>query len=207
MTNLGLFFSGPGQTYFASAFIDSNIADFGFSRATRSFWGILFSVILLPMITTGIVFHFVSILDTKGISAVSAAFILSLLAVVSFPVTLISGVILDRIEKLHYVISLICGLQFTGLVILWLSDSIYATIAFILLQGIAMGIQSVCDGIIWPYYFGIKHLGRIRGVIMTATVIGSALGPIPFGLAFLVMMCFPAICFFISLASPKPKHD
>jgi hypothetical protein len=39
----------------------------------------------------------------------------------------------------------------------------------------AMGLQSVCSGVVWPDYYGMKHLGSIRGVSMTAGVLASAL--------------------------------
>ncbi len=35
----------------------------------------------------------------------------------------------------------------------------------------------------WAKYFGRKHLGSITGMTATILVIGSALGPMPFGIA------------------------
>lgn len=90
---------------------------------TRSFWGMLFCQILLPMITTGVVFHFVSILGSKDLSSASAAFVLSLLAIVSFPTTFIAGYLLDRI-KMHHAAALISFLQLAGLAVLLLSSSL-----------------------------------------------------------------------------------
>ncbi|RCX18918.1 putative MFS family arabinose efflux permease [Anaerobacterium chartisolvens] len=180
---------------------------------TRSFWGMLYCQILLPMIVTGVVFHFVSILGTKGLSASFASYVLSLLAVVSFPATLLAGYILDRI-KLHHAAALISFLQLAALAVLLFSAPMYAAIAFTVIQGAAMGLQSVCGGVVWPDYYGMNHLGSIRGLAMTAAVIASAVGPIPFGIAFdafgryteafLIMMIFPAIGVLAALLSPKP---
>lgn len=181
---------------------------------THSFWGMLFCQILLPMITTGVVFHFVSILGSKGLSASSSSFVLSLLAIVSFPTTFIAGYLLDRIQ-MHHAAALISFLQFAALTMLLFSTSIYTAIAFAIIQGTAMGLQSINGGLVWPDYYGMKHLGSIRGLVMTAAVIGSAIGPIPFGIAFdtfgtykeaiIIMMLFPIIGIFLAFISPKPK--
>lgn len=181
---------------------------------TRSFWGMLYCQILLPMIGTGVVFHFISILGTKGVTASSAAFILSLLAIVSFPTTFIAGYLLDKV-KIHHATAFICAMEAIALIILLFSTSTVTVIIFAIIHGITLGTQSVCGGIVWPEYYGVEHLGAIRGLVMTASVIASAIGPIPFGIIFdikgtytpalLLMIIFPAIGFLLALLSPKPK--
>jgi hypothetical protein len=39
-------------------------------------------------------------------------------------------------------------------------------------------------GVVWANYFGRRYLGSIGSITMAASVIGSALGPIPFGWAY-----------------------
>jgi sugar phosphate permease len=195
--------------------IDANCESFTIKEAMRykSFWGMLFCQMLLPLITTGIVFHFISIAGVKGLSETSASFILSLLAIVSFPATLAAGYLLDRI-KMHYAAALMCSLQLASLLVLLLSASIVSAVLFAVIQGTAFGLQSVCSGVIWPNYFGTKHIASIRGLSMAALVIGSALGPIPFGfvfdasgnynLAIVLMMVLSVIGVGAALLSPKP---
>lgn len=183
---------------------------------TRAFWGMLYCQILQPIIITGLVFHFVSILNSKGMSSASASFILSLLAVASFPTSLMTSYLLGRV-KIHHVTVLIFLLQLAALAILLISQSIQTAVAFAVLQGISMGLQSVCGGVVWPNYFGMKHLGSIRGMIMTSTVIASALGPIPLGLAFdafgnytgaiMMIMLLPLVGVFAALISSKPNKN
>jgi len=180
---------------------------------TRSFWGMQYCQILLPMIGTGIVFHFFSILGERGIPSVSAAFVLSLLYMVSFPVTLLAGHFLDRL-KTNHVIAFISLLELAALAVLLLTSSLQGMIMFGVIQGTAMGLQSVSNGIVWPNYYGLKHLGSVRGFAMTVMVIASAVGPLPFGLAydafnsyriaFLIMMVFSFLGIFIGILSPKP---
>lgn len=71
------------------------------------------------------------------------------------------------------------------------------------------------NGVIWPNYYGRKYLGSIRGVAMTAMVVGSAFGPLPFGFAFdwfggyqeilMASMVFPILGVFAALMSPPPR--
>ena len=69
----------------------------------------------------------------------------------------------------------------------------------------------------WPKSFGLKHLGTIRGMGMTAMVIGSALGPLPFGFAYdtfgnynlilIAMLIFPTLAFIAAMISPPQRID
>lgn len=183
---------------------------------TRAFWGMLFCQLLFPMINTGVIFHFVSILGTKGLSASSASFVLSLFAIVSFPTTLAAGYLLAKI-KAHHAAALIASLQLISLAVLLFSTSLQTTVAFAVILGAASGLQAVQGGLVWPDYYGMKHLGSIRGLVMTASVIASAIGPVPFGFAFdtfgaytealLLMMVFPAVGIVAALISPKPVRN
>lgn len=180
---------------------------------TRSFWGMLFCQLLLPMVITGVVFHFISIAGSKGLTETTASFVLSLFAVVSFPATLLSGFVLDRI-KMHHAAAMMCVLQLASLLVLLFSSSFFTVSLYAVLQGTAMGLYSVSAGVIWPNYYGTKHIGSIRGIGMAAVVIGSAVGPVPFGFVFdmfgdyaaaiLIMLALSLIGVVTALLSPKP---
>lgn len=182
---------------------------------TFSFWGMFFCQLILPLITTGITFHLVSIFQSKGMTSYNAAMILSLFSMVSFPVTLIAGRLMDTIKP-HIASAAVSVIEIGALVLLLFANSLPLAIAFAILHGTATGLQSVCNGIVWPNYFGTKHLGSIRGIVMTGTVVSSAVGPMPFGLLFaqfgnynlvlLLAICLPVIGFFVALFSKKPLH-
>lgn len=80
-----------------------------------------------------------------------------------------------------------------------------------------MGFDTVSTGVLWPNYFGRKYLGSIRGFTMMAMVIGSSLGPLPFGFVFdlfngyneiiLIMLIFPLLGSVASFLSPAPKYE
>ena len=77
---------------------------------TFSFWGMLYCHMILPLISTGLTFHLISILGSKNVTPGQSALILSLFSVVSFPVTLIAGRFMDKV-KLNHIAALISGLQ------------------------------------------------------------------------------------------------
>lgn len=180
---------------------------------THTFWFILYGHQVLPMIVTGVTFHFISILGIKGLTPAAAAYVLSLIALASFPTTLIAGYILDHI-KVHYAFAFACLLQFISLVVLLNSKTLAGAIIYAVIQGIGLGLNNVCNGVVWPNYFGTKYLGSIKGFAMTFLVIGTAFGPLPLGIgydlfggyteALMFFMVFPALGVAGALLSPKP---
>ena len=49
--------------------------------------------------------------------------------------------------------------------------------------GIALGSFQAANVAAWAHYFGRAHLGEIRGLTFVITIVGAALGPLPFGWA------------------------
>ncbi|NCA99056.1 MAG: MFS transporter [Clostridia bacterium] len=182
---------------------------------TRAYWGMLYSQLLLPLIVTGLTFHFISIMKIRSISPDQAAYLISLLAVVSFPTTLFAGWILSKVQIHHtaMAISLFMGLALT---VLLLTDGLPGALVFTILLGSAMGLQTVWGGLVWPNYFGTRYLGSIRSLAMSATVLGSAFGPIPLGLTFdltgsynsalIGMIGLTVLGIAAAAGSPRPIH-
>lgn len=184
------------------------------AKRTRAFWLILLCAAIPAMVNTGLTFHFVSILGESGIPRTTAAFVLSIMALLAFPVTLVAGYINDRF-KVHVVLALSFLGQFIAMLILFFTESVGTAIIFGVVRGIVGGFEAITLGVILPNYFGRKHLGSIRGASMTTMVIGSAFGPLPFGVAYdwfggyaeimIFMMLFPIIGMVAAYASPPPR--
>ncbi|KMJ60124.1 MFS transporter [Bacillus sp. LL01] len=183
---------------------------------TKQFWLLLFCVAVPAMVNTGIVFHFVPIMAESDIGITEAAFILSIMAIVSFPITFIAGFIVERI-KVNYIIAIAFLGQIGIMGMLVVTDSYSAAILFGVARGIVGGFEAISLGIIWPNYFGRANIGSIKGVSSTVMVVGSAFGPLPFALAYdqfgsyqeilVMMMIFPLIGMFFALISQKPKKE
>ena len=184
------------------------------AMTSRSFWLMLFCQAVPSMIGTGLVFHLVSILGVRGLSQTTTSFVLSIMAIVAFPVTFLAGYILDRV-KVHYVMAFAFILEFITIILVLNTSSSYIAIVYGVISGVMNGFFIVSGGVLWPNYFGREHLGSIRGTVMTALVIGSAFGPLPFGFAYdyfggyneilLFMLVFPILGAIASLASPAPE--
>jgi len=183
---------------------------------TRSYWFMIYCMGVPAMINTGVTFHIVSIMQTKGFSPAFAALILSVMAMVQFPMTFVAGFLVDRYQV--HIIKTIGYLVYTGgLAILLMGSSQSVLVIYAVLQGVFMAFESVSTNVIWPNYFGRKHQGAIRGSAMTAMVIGSSLGPLPFGFAYdtfsgyseilLIMMIFPLIASLAVFFSPPPIYS
>lgn len=80
-----------------------------------------------------------------------------------------------------------------------------------------MAFDGVSTSVMLPNYFGKKNLGSIRGFFSTAMVIGSALGPLPFGLAYdyfngyteimLIVLLLPVLALGASYLATPPNYN
>ncbi|MFV8828910.1 MFS transporter [Alkalihalobacterium sp. APHAB7] len=183
---------------------------------TKEFYLLLFCVATPSMVNTGIVFHFVPILAESGIARTETAFILSIMAIVSFPITFLAGFVVERV-KANYVLGVVFIGQIGIMAMLVFTESYTAAILFGIARGIVGGFEAISLGIIFPNYFGRANIGSIKGVSATIMVIGSAFGPLPFALAYdrfgsyqeilYMMMIFPLLAMIFAFISKKPSKS
>ncbi|MDG5787175.1 MFS transporter [Evansella sp. AB-P1] len=176
-------------------------------------WGVLFCIAVPAMANTGMTFHIVSILGQSGLAREESAFILSLMALIAFPISFYAGFLLERVP-LYKLFALTFLLEGMGVAILILADSYWMALLFGILRGIAGGFGTLCIALIIPQYFGRAHLGSIRGVGFTSTVVASSFGPLPFGIAFdwfgsykeilIVMLLFFLLATIVAWINRKP---
>ncbi len=180
---------------------------------TRSFWLLLFCMMIPAAIITGMVFHQVSIMDQVGLTPKVAALVLSTMAIVRLPVALVAGQVADRVP-VRYLLAASLGMLLLSMIVLLYADSVMMAMIYGLLVGIMMAFQVIISGVIWPDYYGRHNLSSIRGVTMMAGIIGSALGPLPYGFAYdifgsysqalTVSMIFPLIGIAAALLAKPP---
>lgn len=185
------------------------------ARRQPVFWMLLYCMFIPSMIGTGIVFHIVSIFGEKGLTEGIAASTLSIIAIVGFPFTLIAGSLLDRI-RVRYI--MVATFVLYSLTMVWLINvqSPLMAVMYGIFQGIIMGFFRVNVNMLWPTYFGLEHLGNIRGVVQIAFVVGAACGPFPIGFAYdyfggyseilWIMTIFPVIAIVISFFAKSPAE-
>ncbi|NJP38032.1 MFS transporter [Alkalicoccus luteus] len=198
------------------------IADAGLTlqQALRSpsFWAVIFCIAVPAMVNTGLTFHMVSILGEQGLTRGEASFVLSLVALTAFPLSFLAGAVLDRFP-LPTVFALTFLTEASAVLVLLAGEGYTSAVLFGLLRGTAAGFGTICLALIIPNFFGTAHLGSLKGVGVTATVTASAIGPLPFGLAFdqfgsyneilLLMLVFPLTASFVAWKNKGPviKRD
>jgi MFS family permease len=185
------------------------------AMGTRSFWLLLFCVMIPSAINTGLIFHQVSIMNQIGITAQLAATVLSIMAIIRLPVVLFAGQLADRVPPRYIQAGSMLGLLLTTAV-LFFSKTIEMAMLYGVLTGITMAFQIMVSGVIWPDYYGRHHLGSIRGITMMAGVIGSALGPLPYGYAYdifggytevlIISMIFPILGAIAAFMAKPPQR-
>ena len=183
---------------------------------TRAFWLLLLCAAIPGIVNTGLTFHLVSIFSEKSLSLETAAGILSLTALIGLPVTFITGILLEKV-KVQYMLTLVFAGELLSLFLLQKADFLAAAMVFGLVWGVSMGIERIVMAVVWPNYFGRKHIGSISGISMAMVVTGSALGPLPLGIAFdlfggyteilWALMIFPIFGIVAALLADPPKKE
>ncbi|HEV2527201.1 MAG TPA: MFS transporter [Thermomicrobiales bacterium] len=149
---------------------------------TFAFWALLFAGAVPALVLTGLSLNQTGILTDRGLDATLAATMFGVGAAAALPTSLVAGWLCDRYPA-HYV--LVAGQAFMGIgmVVLLTIGSIEGAIIYSALRGMCEGCWTVSIDVVWPSWFGRRHLGRIRSLGFAVGVVGAALGPIPFGLA------------------------
>lgn len=192
--------------------------DWTFKEAirTRAFWLILSCVGIPALVNTAITFHLISIFYQNGLGTGVAAMVLGGMALVGFPVTLVAGRVIDRV-KVNIILAGIFALEIVMLMMLQVTNTFLMAVLFGLVWGVSNGFERIALSYVWPSYFGRAELGSIQGLATSVMVFGSAVGPLPFGVAFdifggyteifWISLIFPILGVVSSLLAKQPKKN
>jgi MFS family permease len=181
---------------------------------TPVFWIMAAGIALIAMLSTGLHFHMVSICQDNDLTPTVAAAIYVPLALTSAIVNLGGGVLVDRIPVR---VLLATALAFQAISLLMAQFLTGVELAFVygVILGATLGLQILVHNVIWAMYFGRRHLGSITGTTTTIMSIGSALGPMPLGiargllgnynLALTVFAVSPLVLGFVTLFVDRPQ--
>jgi MFS family permease len=163
-----------------------NLESWNLKEAMKSkvFWFLGIMSMIVPMFTTGVTFHIYSILGERNVDQTSASWIIGFIAFPILIMPLISRVLIDKIKsKMIFIMTQSMILLSMFMLLLWVNN-ITTALIFILFYGSAVAISSVTLNTVWSNYYGRKYQGSIRGLTTLFMVIGSALGPLPFGISY-----------------------
>ncbi len=149
---------------------------------TSAFWILVSGISLVAMMHTGLFFHMVSIFRDNGLDAAVAAQVYVPIALATALMNLSSGILVDRFP-LKFLLSGMLVFQAIVLFMAHFLDTAFLAILYGILLGATGGLMRTVNNVGWARYFGRLHLGSITGVTSTILIAGSALGPMPLGIA------------------------
>ena len=144
---------------------------------TRSFWVLTSGVASTSMLYTAVSFHQISLLEEAGLTSSEAAamflpqIIGSAIAGVTF------GLLSDRLPG-RVIIPASMTLLATSLFLASIAETMAVVVVYAIMLGMAGGANASLSGTLLPRWYGTDHLGSIQGVLTTASVVGSAIGPV-----------------------------
>src|SRR6056297_1643275 len=186
------------------------------AKTTRAFWFMMFCMGVPSLINTGITFHMISIVGEKGYDNLFGAYVLSITALSQIPSNFLAGFVVEKVK-----VNIVKGINYIvfalAMVIMVFAQGKIPLIIYGVVMGVSVAFDAVSTNVLWSDYYGREHLGKIRGLTMTVMVIGSALGPLPFGAAFdffnsytqilLILLILPLMASWASFVSPAPVYS
>lgn len=155
---------------------------FSLSQALRTsvFWAALLNGSLYSLIHTGVFFCLLPILAEQHLDAKYGAWMLMAFAISLAVNQMIGGWLSDRVKPAY---QMIAGqiLFSVGLGLLYLANSSVEVLIAGVVMGAAQGYFFAASNPLWARYFGLPHLGAIRGFLMSFHVALSSIGPVLVG--------------------------
>ena len=149
---------------------------------TTAFWIIGLGGGCIAMLTTGLMFHMVSIFGDNGLAPSLAAAVFVPISAAGAVVGLGSGLLVDRVP-MRFMMAASLLLEALALLMVSRLGGVPSAVVWGIILGMSNGLMRTVRGVAWPNYYGRRHLGAITGIAGTMLQAGSALGPMPFGIA------------------------
>jgi MFS family permease len=134
------------------------------------------------MIITGLTFHQVAMLGSRGVPRTWALGMISVQALVATLVSLPAGWLTDRIAGRRLLSLAMLLLAAASATVLTMPVPQLA-VAYAILLGLHGSILRTTGNVIWLNYYGRKNQGGIRGIMMSVMILAAALGPLPMALS------------------------
>lgn len=151
---------------------------------TRSMLMIIFSTFFLMLVGIGVTVHQVPILTSVGVERTTAAWLAGLAGAAALAGKIGTGFLLDRWHG-GFIGGLTMSISSLSFVLLLEPFRTPTTIvAAMLILGYAAGSKMQISAFLTPRYCGMRHFGKIYGVVYIAIAVGSGLGPVTAGLIY-----------------------
>lgn len=182
---------------------------------TLLFWAIAGATAANGLVGTAVTFHAISLLGEQGLSSAEAAATFVPLTAAVIASTLGTGWLVDRMSPKLLAAGSMAVLA-ASLVLAQTAAPGPRAAAYAVALGAAMGSARAVEAGAMPRYFGVRHIGSIRGAVMALIVASTAMGPYLLALgherfggyaeALTAMLVIPAaIVVLLALARPPER--
>lgn len=147
-----------------------------------TFWKLLSVPATSGMVGTGLIFHAVSLLGSRGVSAGGAMALISLQAVVATGAVLMAGWLTDRYQARFLLAAAMSLLTASATTVLVMPHPLLG-ILYAAMLGLHGSIIRSTGTVVWINYYGRANQGAVRGIAMAAMIFAAAAGPLPLALS------------------------
>lgn len=148
-------------------------------RALRTpvFYGMTLVQTISPLLITALIFHQVGLFESLGRGAGAAARSMVGFGVAAVIATYMAGFLVERVTE-RVAISIALVPLGGGLVLLAVAPGWGpAPVAYGALLGGSAGALKIAGALVWPAYYGPRHVGAIKGAVTTIRNAATAAGP------------------------------
>lgn len=125
-----------------------------------------------------------SIVAERGYDAAFAARLMSAKPGLGLGATVLMGLFMDRVKRPHVVLAVLSAVQCVGYLMLVSLSGTVLPYVYAVIAGVSSSTIIYTVGVMRPFLFGREHIGAVAGIMSVITVVGSALGPLPYGAAY-----------------------
>ncbi|MEZ6047080.1 MAG: MFS transporter [Planctomycetaceae bacterium] len=157
---------------------DEESFELGEAVRTSEFWKVAMVLGVSAMLGTGLIFHQVSMLEEREISAEWAVNLIGFQAIIATLASLIAGYMCDKNLIRAALVIAMCSLT-VGVLVLLVMPAAWFAIFYSGCLGFQGGTLRSAGTVVWPNYFGRLHQGSVRGMALSIQIYAAALGTLP----------------------------
>ncbi len=139
-------------------------------------WALMPGVMAPSFMITALFFHQVHVTEIKGWSLASYVTIYPLYSIVLVASNLAAGIAIDRYGSARLLPTYLLPMGI-GFALYGLYSGFWVAPVGLVFAAFSQGAAQALMGSLWPEYYGTRHLGAIRSLIVAFTVAASAIGP------------------------------
>ena len=149
----------------------------GEAARTGMFWALAGGVVATGLIGTGMTFHQFDLLGQQGLSPTQAAATFLPLTLATLGASLGAGALVDRVP-VRVLLPISMALLSASMIALpWVGPDL-SVVAYAIGLGASGGTARAVEAAGVPKLFGVRHVGAIRGLVMSLMVGSTAFGPL-----------------------------